>query len=83
MFVGTTYIFDGPFNLIPFSRLLRQVCFLDLKMVGFSIPVLGFDDLKRIFRQFQLVVNLKLFYGHIQHYIVKIQSLCNLLNYVN
>ncbi|KAH9756618.1 putative methyltransferase [Citrus sinensis] len=24
VFVGTTYIFDGPFNLIPFSRLLRQ-----------------------------------------------------------
>lgn len=24
VFVGTTYILDGPFNLIPFSRLLRQ-----------------------------------------------------------
>ncbi|ESR47244.1 hypothetical protein CICLE_v10001682mg [Citrus x clementina] len=24
VFVGTTYIVDGPFNLIPFSRLLRQ-----------------------------------------------------------
>ncbi|KAJ4701317.1 putative S-adenosylmethionine-dependent methyltransferase [Melia azedarach] len=51
VFVGTTYILDGPFNLIPFSRLLRQ----SMMQISGSYAFLAEEEIEDLCRACGLV----------------------------